>query len=103
MAIRSAVMILSAAVATPVFAQVAGLFGPGSRYGLESQPVTNYRSNYRTNYEGAADQLNESFYPAPRAQDDLNREDFGFGGRDPSSVRGEDPSHAKASRKPGTN
>jgi hypothetical protein len=96
MAIRSAVMILSAAVATPVFAQVAG-----SRYGLESQPVTNYRSNYRTNYEGAADQLNESFYPAARAQDDLNREDFGFGGRDPSSVRGEDPSHAKASRKPG--
>jgi hypothetical protein len=34
----SAVIILSAAVAAPVFAQDAGVLGPGDRYGLEPQP-----------------------------------------------------------------
>lgn len=33
--ILSAVIILSAATATPVFAQDGGPLGPGSRYGLE--------------------------------------------------------------------
>jgi hypothetical protein len=34
----SAVAILSAAVAAPVFAQDAGILGPGDRYGLEPKP-----------------------------------------------------------------
>ena len=34
----SAVAILSAAFAAPVFAQDAGVWGPGGRYGLEPQP-----------------------------------------------------------------
>jgi hypothetical protein len=33
-----AAIILSAAVATPVFARDAGAIGPGNRHGLESQP-----------------------------------------------------------------
>jgi hypothetical protein len=35
----SAVVILSAAIAAPVFAQDGGSLGRGSRYGLESQPL----------------------------------------------------------------
>jgi hypothetical protein len=37
-----AVIILSAAVATPVFAQDFGVIGPGSRYGLEPRPGPYY-------------------------------------------------------------
>ena len=51
MKILSAVIILSAAVAAPVFAQI----GPGSRYGLEPEPGSTYyaRSHDRWNYRGA--------------------------------------------------
>jgi hypothetical protein len=96
----SAVLIFSAALATPVFAQDADLSGPGSRYGLEPQPVTNYRSNYRSNYQsddqaghrsnylGEYSQLDGPLDATPRAHDDLNRENFGFGERDPSRVSG---------------
>jgi hypothetical protein len=35
----SAVVILSAAIAAPVFAQDGGSLGRGSRYGLEPQPL----------------------------------------------------------------
>jgi hypothetical protein len=35
----AAVAILSAAIATPVFAQDLGVLGPGSRYRLKPQPV----------------------------------------------------------------
>jgi hypothetical protein len=35
----SAVVVLSAAIATPIFAQDAGVLGPGSRYGTEPQAV----------------------------------------------------------------
>jgi hypothetical protein len=78
-----AAIILSAAVATPVFAQDAGAIGPEARYGLELQPVTNYREAY--NQSGA------SFHARPLTNEERrNIEDFGFSGRDPSRVGGED-------------
>jgi hypothetical protein len=78
-----AAIILSAAVVTPVFAQDAGAIGPGHRYGLESRPATNYR--------GAYDQSEASFYARPLTNEERrNIEDFGFSGRDPSRVGGED-------------
>ena len=67
----SAVIILSAAVATPAFAQ----------------PTHHVR-----NFRGAYNQLNEPSYAIPRTQDERNIENFGFSGRDPSRVGGEDPS-----------
>jgi hypothetical protein len=90
----SAVIILSAAVATPVFAQDAGVLGPGSPYGLEPQPGPTYhrRAYDRWNYRGAHNQLNGPFYATPRTRDGWNMENFGFSGRDPSRVGGEDPS-----------
>jgi hypothetical protein len=61
----SAAIILSAAIAAPVFAQDA--IGPG--YGLELQPVTNYRSNYRVpsdrNFHRACDPSSETFHARP--------------------------------------
>jgi hypothetical protein len=81
----SAVIILSAAVATPAFAQDAGVRSPGSRYGLESQ----------SNPRGAYNQLNGPSYATARALDDQDKRDlenFGFSGRDPSVPGGRDPS-----------
>jgi hypothetical protein len=73
-----AAIILSAAVATPVFAQGAGAIGPGNRYGLESQLVTYNRSE-------------APFYARPLTNEERrNVENFGFSGRDPSRVGGED-------------
>ena len=73
-----AAIILSAAITTPVFARDAGAVGPGNRYGLESQMVTYNRS-------GAP------FYARPLTNEERrNIEDFGFSGRDPSRVGGED-------------
>jgi hypothetical protein len=66
-----AAIILSAAIATPVFAQ----------------PVHHAR-----NFRGAYNQMNEPSYAIPRTQDERNLENFGFTGRDPSRVGGEDPS-----------
>jgi hypothetical protein len=70
----SAVIILSAAVATPVFAQDAGVRGPGSRYGLEPQPGPTYHGRNR----GAYNQMNGLFYATPRTRDGWT------GGEDPS-------------------
>jgi hypothetical protein len=75
----SAVIILSAAVATPVFAQDAGVRGPGSRNGLES-------------HRGAYNQSNGPFHATSRTRDGRNIENLGTGGRDPSLPGGEDPS-----------
>jgi hypothetical protein len=88
----SAVIILSTAIAAPVFARDA----IGSGYGLEPQPVTNYRSNYRVpddqNYRRAYNQWNETFDTQPLTNEERrNLENFGFSGRDPSRVGGEDP------------
>ena len=81
----SAVIILSAAVATPVFAQDAGVPGPGSGYGFRPQPGPTYhgRAYDRWNFRGAYDQSDGPFYATPY---------FGFGGMDRSWVGGEDPS-----------
>jgi hypothetical protein len=82
----SAMIILSAAVATPVFAQDAGVRGP--------QPGPSYhgRAYDRWNYRGAYNQLNGPFYATPRTEGGLSIENFGFSGRDPSRPGGEDPS-----------
>jgi hypothetical protein len=70
----SAVVILSAAIATPAFAQ-------GPHHGRAEQQ-----------FRGAYNQLNGSVYAAPDAQERRNIEDFGFSGRDPSVPGGEDTS-----------
>ena len=90
----SAVIILSAAVATPVFAQDASVLGPGSGYGFKPQrsPTYHGRAYDRWNYRGAYNQLNGPFYAAPRTESDWSIENFGFSGRDRSRVGGEDPS-----------
>jgi hypothetical protein len=80
----AAAIILSAAVATPVFARDAG--APGNRYGLEPQPVANY-----PNFRGAYNQSGASFDARPLTNEERrNVENFGFSGRDPSRVGGED-------------
>ena len=82
----SAVMMFSAAVASPVFAQdEAGVPGPGSRYGLEQQRGS----------RGAYNQLKGPSYTTARALDDEDKRDidnFGFSGRDPSVPGGRDAS-----------
>jgi hypothetical protein len=88
----SAIAIIVAAIATPVFAQDA----IGRGYRLKSQPVTKHRSNYRgpynQNFRGAYNRSNASFYARPLTNEERrNIEDFGFSGRDPSRVGGEDP------------
>jgi hypothetical protein len=81
----SAIALISAAIAPPVFAQDA--IGPG--HGLKLKPVTNYRLNYRRAYN----QSHAPFYARPPLTnlERRNLENFGFSGRDPSMVGGEDP------------
>ena len=67
----SAVIILSAAVATPAFAKEHG------------------RAYDR--YRGAYNQLSGPSYAIPETRADRNIENFGFSGRDPSAVGGWDP------------
>jgi len=71
----SAAMILSAAIATPAFAQ-----GP------------HHHSRAQDQFAARIIQLNGPAYAAPDAQERRNIEDFGFSGRDPSIPGGEDPS-----------
>ena len=68
----STVILLSTAVATPVFAKTH---------------VLAYDQ-----YRGAYNQLNGPTYAIPQTEEGRNIEDFGFSGRDPSRVGGEDPS-----------
>ena len=81
----SAALILSAAIATPVFAQDAGVLGPGSRNGLTPQHGQTYR--HHRAYRQAYNRWNG--HSDPEFQ--RNRENFGFSGRDPSRVGGESP------------
>jgi hypothetical protein len=67
-----AVLILSAAVATPVLAKDHG------------------RAYER--YRGAYNEMTGPSYAIPETRADRNIEDFGFSGRDPSRVGGWDPS-----------
>jgi len=68
----SAVIILSAAVTTPVFAK-----GHGRAY---------------DRYRGAYNQLSEPSFAIPETRAGRNFENFGFSGSDRSWVGGEDPS-----------
>ncbi len=69
----SAIAILCAAVATPVFAQ----------------PTHHSRALDR--YRGAYNQETGPSYAVPRTREERNIENFGFSGRDPSAVGGWDP------------
>jgi hypothetical protein len=77
----TAVMIVSAAIATPVFAQDADVQQPS--------PTTHVRAHDRSNYRSAYNQSNAAVYAAPRR--DLDTENFGFSGKDLSRPGGEDP------------
>lgn len=68
----TALMILSTAIATPVFAK-------GGTYRNES-------------FRGAYNQVTEPSFAAPQSRAERNIENFGFSGRDPSRVGGWDPS-----------
>jgi hypothetical protein len=70
----SAVIILSATIATPVFAQ-----------------PTHHGRSY-DGHRGSYNQLNEPFYAPLQTQDERNIQNFGFSGRDRSWVGGVDPS-----------
>jgi len=79
------IAILSASLAGPAFAQDAQ--DPGMR-----GPAHYDRSYDQRNFRGAYNRLNGPFYAAPFTQEGRNIENFGFSGRDPSWVGGEDPS-----------
>jgi hypothetical protein len=77
----SAVIILSAAIAAPVFAQDASVPRPRHAQVYDHQ-----------NFRGAYNQSDAPFYAQPLTNEERrNVEDFGFSGRDPSRVGGEDP------------
>ncbi len=86
MRVLSAAVILSAAIATPAFAQDLAVPGPGSRYGLEPQPGPIYDG--RGYYGGPV------FYSAPSyfAPYGGYGWDGYFIGRDKSRVGGVAPS-----------
>jgi hypothetical protein len=67
----SAVIILGAAVATPVFAQDAGTIAP------KAAPTHHVRAHHAKNYRGAYNQVNEPAYVAPRF---AGRDPFGYDG-----------------------
>ena len=69
----SAIALISAAIATPVFAQ----------------PIHHSRALDR--YRGAYNQETGPSYAVPRTREERNIENFGFSGRDPSAVGGWDP------------
>jgi hypothetical protein len=72
----SAVIIFSAAIAAPAFAR----------------STTHHSRAYDDQFRGSYNQLNGSTYAVPQTQDGRDIENFGFSGRDPSRVGGEDPS-----------
>jgi hypothetical protein len=80
----SVVIILSSAVATPVFAQGASVHG---RYGLES----------KDNPRRAYNQLNGPSYTGTRTRDHWSPENLGNNERDPSIPGGEDTTRRPAS------
>ena len=45
----------------------------------------------QSDYRRAYNQSNEPFYAAPQSREERNMENFGFSGRDPSRIGGEDP------------
>jgi hypothetical protein len=81
----SAVIILSAAVASPVFAQDAGVRRP------QPGPTHRGRAYDLWNYRRAYNQLDGPFYASPRAVGGWSNENSDSKGKDPSRVGGEDP------------
>jgi hypothetical protein len=80
----SAIVILSAAVAAPVFAQDASVAAPRH---ARVQDQSNYRGSYNQ-----ANTNRATFDAAPQTPEEIrNLENFGFSGRDPSRVGGESP------------
>jgi hypothetical protein len=91
----SAVLVLSAFIAAPVFAEGTGVSVPGSRHGLKQKPGSishHVRAHHRRYARGVytRTQPNDRYDPDPEFQ--RNIENFGFSGRDPSRIGGEDPS-----------
>lgn len=79
----TAIAIFSAAIATPVFAQDASV----------TAPTHHARAVAHQNFRGAYNQVSGAPYDnAPQTQQELmNRENFGFSGRNPARVGGENP------------
>jgi hypothetical protein len=87
MSTLSAVITLFAAVAMPVFAQdEAGVPGPAGRDRLETHP-----SRARDHDRGESRMNWPSNVNIDKEEQERNLEDFGFSGKDPSRVGGEDP------------
>jgi hypothetical protein len=87
MSTLTAVITLFAAVAMPVFAQdEAGVLGPGGRDRLETHP-----SRARDHDRGESQMNWPSNVNIDKEEHERNLEDFGFSGRDPSRVGGENP------------
>ena len=81
-----AVVVLAAFIAAPVFAKDVGVAG---RHHVRAQHRSHFHAAYNQRNEHFNPQ-NERFDPDPYFQ--RNIENFGFSGRDPSRIGGEDPS-----------
>ena len=77
-----AAVLLSASIASPLFAQDAGVYGPYG-HGPRGQGETYYRSY---------GQVDPDFLPPRNNREYRNLQSFRFSGRDPSRVGGESPS-----------
>ena len=87
------VSVASVAIATPVFAQDAGVRGPSYHHRAYDRWNYHSRAYDRWNYRGAYNQMAGPYYVAPGADEFYrNWENFGFSGRDRSYPGGEDPS-----------
>lgn len=76
-------LILSAAIASPVFAQDANVSTPRH---VRTHDQSNFRGAYNQQPDGA------SYFNAPVTREErINQQNFGFSGRSPSRVGGEDP------------
>jgi hypothetical protein len=81
-----AVVMLSAAIASPVFAQDAFVSGPAY-----SGPTYHGRAYDHQNFRGAYNQMNAPYYAPQNSDEYWNLENFGTTGRDPSRVGGQSP------------
>jgi hypothetical protein len=78
----AAIAIFSAAVATPVFAQDASVTAPAHRA----------RAVAHQDFRGAYNQVGAPYDNAPQTREELiNQQNFGFSGRNPARVGGENP------------
>ena len=93
----SALVLLSAVVAAPVFARDAG---SGNHHGLKSRAGSTHhhvRARHRWYVHGAYNQPNYHYHGQPNDHYDPDPyfqrqiDNFGFSGRDPSRIGGEDP------------